>query len=109
MPLEAVEILTRAGHDATHILQQELGGEPDHKVVSICSGEGRCLISLDLGFANITAYPPAATSGLLILRPHRQDRATILKLVARIAKAVETQPVAGRLWIVTGKRIRSRS
>ncbi len=53
------EKLTSAGHDAHSVIEQSLGGRPDSQVIEVCMREGRALITLDLDFANIQAYPPS--------------------------------------------------
>ena len=44
-----------AGHDAHSVIQQALGGQPDERVVEVCSHETRVLVTLDLDFSNILA------------------------------------------------------
>jgi predicted nuclease of predicted toxin-antitoxin system len=48
-----------AGHDAPTVVQQALGGQPDERVIDVCSREQRALVTADLDFSNILTYPPA--------------------------------------------------
>ena len=57
-----------AGHDAHSVVQQSLGGQPDAIVIDVCRHEQRVLVTLDLDFANILAYPPAQFTGIVVLR-----------------------------------------
>jgi predicted nuclease of predicted toxin-antitoxin system len=56
------------GHEAHSVVQQALGGQPDERVIDVCRREQRALITLDLDFSNILAYPPAKFTGIVVLR-----------------------------------------
>ena len=73
-----------------------------------CRSEGRVLITLDLDFANIRAYPPAEYAGIIILRSKEQDKHAVLTLVDRIALVLANRAPEGELWIVEPDRIRFR-
>ena len=45
-----------AGHDAHSVVQQAVGGQPDERIIDVCSREQRALITLDLDFSNILTY-----------------------------------------------------
>lgn len=53
LPVEAAQILTKSGHDALTIHDQQMVGEPDLRVASVCLAEQRALITLDLDFSDI--------------------------------------------------------
>ena len=59
LPVEAAEVLRGSGHDAQTVLEQQLGGTADSGLAVLCQREGRALVTLDLDFADIRAYPPA--------------------------------------------------
>ncbi len=59
IPLEAVDLLRAAGHDARSVFDESLAGRPDGKIASICREERRTLITLDTDFSDIRTYPPA--------------------------------------------------
>jgi hypothetical protein len=63
---------------------------------------------LDLDFANIQAYPPGTHAGFIVFRLKRQDKATVLAYVRRLAAALSLRSPIGELWIVSGNRIRYR-
>ncbi len=108
LPIEVADLLRAAGHDATTVGEQQLGGAIDTKVVSVCRREGRVLVTLDLDFANIRNYPPDHYPGLIVLRLTRQDKPKVLKTVARIIPLLASEEVTGRLWIVDEHQIRIR-
>lgn len=108
LPVEAAEALRTGGHDALTVLDQRLVGSPDPQVAAVCQSEGRAIVTLDLDFSDIRAYPPAAYSGIIVLRPRNQAKPTVLGLMARVIPLLAVEPLVGRLWIVqeTGVRIR---
>ncbi len=77
-------------------------------VFAQCQTEQRVLITLDLDFADIRAYPPAEAAGIVVLRPFEPDRERVLRLMARILPLFATEPIVQRLWIVEEDRIRIR-
>lgn len=48
LPVEAAELLREAGHDATTVLEQDMGGESDPNVAAVCLHEARVLVTFDL-------------------------------------------------------------
>lgn len=108
LPGEAAESLTRAGHDAMSIPEQKLGGKPDPLVAAVCQSEGRTLITLDLDFSDIRAYPPSEYPGVIVLRPRTQAKQAVLGLLLRMIPLLSVEPLHGKLWIVheNGLRIR---
>jgi predicted nuclease of predicted toxin-antitoxin system len=74
LPHEATDLLLSVGHDAMRVLDQRLGGTPDSDLYAICQQEGRVLMTLDLDFSNIRAYPPGESAGIIVLRPVNQDK-----------------------------------
>lgn len=109
LPEEAAELLRSAGYDAVTVAEQGIGGEPDPDLASICQQEQRALVTLDLGFSDIRAYPPEEYHGLVVLRLKRQDKAHVVEMLERLVPVLETEALASRLWIVEEERIRIRS
>jgi predicted nuclease of predicted toxin-antitoxin system len=97
-----------AGHDAHSVVQQSLGGQSDERVIDVCRHENRALITLDLDFSNILAYPPANFRGIVVLRLADQAHLTVKSAVQRVLDLLPQEPVAGTLWIVEERRIRIR-
>ena len=108
LPQEVAQLLNESGHDAATVFAQALSGESDPAVFEVCQREGRVLMTLDLDFANIQAYPPATSTGIVVLRLVRQDKRSILDLMERLIEAIENNPLSKKLWIVEEKRIRIR-
>jgi predicted nuclease of predicted toxin-antitoxin system len=109
LPREACDLLSRAGHDATSVGQQGLGGADDTRIYQLCQDERRALITLDVDFANVQAYDPKSSSGVIVLRLARQDRQRVLDALASTLPVLEREPLEKRLWIVEEDRIRIRT
>ena len=108
LPAEAASLLRHAGHEADTVHDESLAGAEDHRVFAAAQADARALVTLDGDFADIRAYPPAESRGVLVLRPHVQDRDSVLRLLARTLGLLDREPVAGRLWIVEEDRVRIR-
>jgi predicted nuclease of predicted toxin-antitoxin system len=108
LPIEITDLLCADTHDAMTVTEQGLGGEPDRRIAEVCQGEGRTLVTLDLDFANMRAYPPRLFPGLIVLRLRRQDKPHVLTVMRRVVPLLRQEHVQGRLWIVEEDRIRIR-
>jgi predicted nuclease of predicted toxin-antitoxin system len=106
LPAEVVALLRYAGHDAHSVLDEDLGGTSDTSLAEVCRKEGRILLTLDLDFADIHAFPPGSHPGIVVLRLRRQDKKTVLGIIPRILELLKREAVNGRLWIVDEVRTR---
>ena len=77
-------------------------------MIDACSRERRALVTLDLDFSNILAYPPAQFAGIIVLRLADQAHLTVEAAVRRVLDLLRQEPVAGTLWIIEDHRIRIR-
>ena len=109
LPIEVAELCRARGFAAATIYEQEMGGADDPRVIDVCQSEKRALISMDLDFADLRTYPPNKYYGLIVLRLGRQDKHHILHVVPSIFPLLETEPLAGQLWIVDESSVRIRS
>jgi predicted nuclease of predicted toxin-antitoxin system len=108
LPVEFVELLITAGHQAMTVYKQHLEGKPDQVIIDTCVKEGYILITLDLDFADIQAYPPNRYPGLMVFRVVRQDKRYLIEVFQRAIHVLEREPIEGRLWIIEETRIRIR-
>lgn len=108
LPVEAADLLKQAGYEADTVGQQGLNGSPDADVVSVCRAEQRTLVTPDTDFADIRLYPPAQTSGVIVLRLQKQDKQQVIGILKRLLEVLPREPVQGRLWIVEETIIRVR-
>ena len=108
LPREFGEELRIAGHEAHTVHDEGLSGADDGTIAEKICEEQRALISLDLDFSDIRNYSPATFPGIILLRSKAQDKKTLLWLLRRLIPLFESEPLAGRLWIVESDRIRIR-
>ncbi len=85
LPQEAADILRAAGFDADTVWDESLSGADDQNIADRLRSESRALLTLDLDFANIRAYPPEEYPGIILLRLKAQDKATVLEYVRNVA------------------------
>jgi predicted nuclease of predicted toxin-antitoxin system len=95
-----------AGHDAHSVVQQALGGESDQRVIEVCDQEQRALLTSDLDFSNILAYPPQKHAGIVVFRLIDQAHTTIEAAAQRVLEMLPQESLMGKLWIVEERRIR---
>ncbi len=109
LPLEAAAVLRAAGYDTHTVYDEALAGAADPAVAAACAGEGRVLVTLDLDFSDVRAYPPGTHPGMVVLRPRAPDRDSTLALLVRVVPLLAVEAVRGCLWIVDAERIRVRA
>jgi predicted nuclease of predicted toxin-antitoxin system len=101
-------LFASTGHEAHSVVQQALGGQSDERVIDVCAEEQRALVTLDLDFSNILAYPPATFTGIVVLRLTNQAHVSVEAAIGRVLELLSQEPLLGKLWIVEDHRIRIR-
>ncbi len=106
--IRGMEHLRSAGHDVMAVRDQSLCGEADRRLIEICRGENRCLVTLDFDFADTMTYPPALYAGIILIRlPKFPLLADIDRAMQTIVNAMEHDiDMSGKLWIVRETKIR---
>jgi len=101
------ELFRAAGHDVATVPGQGLCSASDRELIMACKAEKRCLVSLDLDFANPLVFDPAAYAGIAVLRlPATQTPQDLYALTDALIAELVVAPIIGRLWIVEHGRIR---
>jgi predicted nuclease of predicted toxin-antitoxin system len=108
LPGEIAELLCQKGHEAITVVEQNMGGENDRKIASVCRLEKRILITLDTDFSNIRTYPPEKFPGIVVLRLQKQDKSHVLNVFTSLIDLFPKQQIKSHLWIVDEKRVRIR-
>ena len=108
LPAEATVLLQHAGFDALSVHDQGMVGSADDSIADVCKAEERAIVTLDLDFADIRAYPPSDYPGLIVLRLARQDKQHVLEVLARMIPILDEEKLDGKLWIVNDHTIRIR-
>lgn len=100
-------ILEADGHDVMTITEQNLNGEPDESIYSVCQGEARVLVTLDHDFGQTLRFPPDQIAGIVVLEcKGRLSPKHILARINEFATILRTQPIDHELWIVEPGRVR---
>jgi hypothetical protein len=102
----AKEILAQHGHQVFTVAEEGLSGASDAVIAEAVLREGMCLVTLDLGFANVLKYPPEKYAGIVVLRHPRLTVDGLLNLVRQLAYLLEKDSPFGRLWILEPGRLR---
>ncbi len=91
LPSEFTMILHGVGHGADTVGDQGLSGTTDESLIAKCKSEDRVLITLDVGFSNIGAYPPQEHSGIIVLRIRNQGKKNVIDVLNRLLPALRTE------------------
>jgi len=95
------------GHDVQTVRMQGLQGSSDVHLFEVCRVEQRCLVTLDLDFADVLHFPPSLTNGIVVIRlPRNPSLALLEQLVHQFLQTLSHMSIEGRLWIVEPSRIR---
>ena len=78
---EVAADLRAAGHDADTPPDQGLAGAPDSAVLARVQADGRVILTMDKGIADVRAYPPRQYAGIILMRPRMAGRAAVLTFV----------------------------
>jgi predicted nuclease of predicted toxin-antitoxin system len=100
-------IFRSAGYDIKTVWDQGLQGYSDEEIYKICCSEKRCLVTLDLDFADTIRFPPDKTSGIVVIRIPRNPSLPLLeRLIHQLMEALKNMRILKGLWIVEIGRIR---
>lgn len=105
---DVAELFAQSGYDVHTVVAEGLRGSDDMVVAQHCLKERRAIVTLDLDFADMRAFPPSLYAGLIVLRLGRQSRSNVMSIAARIIELLKHEPLAGRLWIVSDTDVRVR-
>jgi predicted nuclease of predicted toxin-antitoxin system len=103
----AQRIFQEYGHSVETVRSQKLEGCADSELYVVCCSEGRCLVMLDLDFADVLRFPPEQGGGIVVIRvPQNPSLVLLERLVRQFLQMLAQMSVAQRLWIVEVGRIR---
>ena len=108
LPYRAARTFVEAGHDADTVYDEDLAGQPDEVVLAAAVSEDRVLVTLDLDFSDLRAYPTGTHCGIVVLRPLDDSRAAAYAPLRTLISATNVDGLGGTLSIVTHDLIRIR-
>ncbi|PWB82068.1 MAG: hypothetical protein C3F08_00570 [Candidatus Methylomirabilota bacterium] len=108
LPSELVGDLHAVGHQAETVLEEGLVGSPDPTILERVKREGRILLTMDRGIADVRAYPPEHYPGIVLFRPRTSGRGTVLAFIRHHLPAVLQTDLAGHLLVISERSIRIR-
>lgn len=108
LPLALVGVFRSAGHDTATVPEEGLSGAADGVVLAMATSEGRVLITLDRGFADIRAHPPGSHGGIVVFRLEDQRRIRLENAARRLIESEILENLRRGLAVVDAVRIRIR-
>lgn len=102
-------LFQKSGYDAESVLEEKLSGASDETIHQVCLKENRCLVTLDMDFANILRFPAENTPGIIVIRPNRSISInTMSEMLNLLLKALQENDPAECLWILEPHQLRIR-
>jgi predicted nuclease of predicted toxin-antitoxin system len=108
LPVEAAVVLRPLGHDVDTVDDEAMVGAADEDVLRAATAEGRLLITLDRGFADIRRHPPGTHAGVVVLRPSDQLAPTVIAALRDLVVAHPLEDMVGCNTIVRSGLVRIR-
>lgn len=107
---EGIILFEQYGHEGIDVRDIGLRGAVDQEIASVAQAEQACLVTGDLGFADVRNYPPEAYSGIVVLElPRNATETLILRLIDEFLQQPEVlSRLSRRLAIVEYGRVRLR-
>lgn len=101
------DLLRGHGHDVATVHEERLSGAVDEDVIRISRDEQRCLVTLDLDFANPLVFKPSDYSGIAVLRlPRKPTYKDLVEAVRTLIDGLAQRDIHGKLWICQSGRVR---
>ena len=101
------ELFRSLGHDVETVRSQNLQGCSDQHLFEVCCTENRCLVTLDLDFADVIRFPPSQSSGIVVIRvPHNPSLALLEQMARQFLRTAAQFTLEKSLLIVEVGRIR---
>jgi predicted nuclease of predicted toxin-antitoxin system len=108
LPVELRDDLRALGHDADTVYDEGIAGAPDEVLLQRARDEGRVLITMDKGIADVRRFPPRQYAGIVLLRPGSTGRGAVLAFARRHLPAILSAELKGWLYVVGERSIRVR-
>ena len=103
-----VALLRRYGYEADRLYVEGLSGIDDAAVWRHVRQEKKFLITLDLGFSDVRRHRPGTHPGILLLRPRRKGRGSVMRVLRQVLAEGRLDALEGCLAVADESRTRSR-
>ncbi|MPZ87557.1 MAG: hypothetical protein GEU81_05670 [Nitriliruptorales bacterium] len=103
----AKDLLTDFGYDTDTVTDEGMTGASDPQFKT-CQAEHRLLVTFDVGFGDVRAYPPADHHGIVLLRLRDQQPQAVLDVLRRFLLSHDLAQLDHCLCVVTDDRVRVR-
>jgi hypothetical protein len=104
----ARDLLVEFGYDADTVADEDMAGGPDPQLFKTCQVERRLLITFDVGFGDVQAYPPGEHAGHRPAGPPRPATEATLDVLRRFLLSQDLTQLGRALCVVTEDRVRIR-
>lgn len=108
LPRAVAERLRARGHEASTVLEQEMGGWKDEALWVAVQEKKQLLITADKGFGDIRQHPPGTHHGVVLLRPDEDGIRPVLELVERLLEDRPLEAFGRTVTVVAPGGIRVR-
>lgn len=109
LPRSLAPALIEAGFEAADVRDVGLRSTDDTMVFTRAVDQRRCLLSGDLGFANIRRFPLGSHSGIGVVRyPNEASPHTVIAAVIDAMERTNEFEMQGSLMIIEPGRVRLR-
>lgn len=100
--------LSALGHDVQTVADQGLLSEPDPVVAEAARTEGRMLLTLDVGLADLRKYAPGSHPGIVLFRPRTFGPLEVNRFVEDSIRELALDRLTGCVVLVEPSRVRLR-
>ena len=105
---QAKALFEQHGHECDAVEDEGLAGSADRRIMDVCRSEDRLLVTFDVGFGDVRAYPPSSHAGVVLLRLRDQRLSGVLGPLRKLLRSHDVDELRGRLVVVTEERVRVR-
>lgn len=103
------KLLVEAGHDAVHVADCGIAGEPDTVVMETARTAGRVLISADTDFGELLARSGADAPSVVIFRREERRPEKLAAILLANLETISADLDQGALAVIAEKRMRIRT
>ena len=100
--------LVELGHDVLTASDEDLLSRPDVEVAKCAAREGRIVLTLDIGFADLRKYPPGSHPGIILFRPVSLGPLSVNRFVGDFIRSTDLSAFSGCVAVVEPHGVRVR-